>query len=124
MRLALWLLVLAYLAAIFYLSSQPNPLPILTSALSDKALHALEYGGLGFLLALALRAMGMGLWRSAAVALAAASLYGASDEIHQGLVPHRDASVRDWIADTAGAALGAAGAAALLRRRWRAPGSG
>ena len=32
-----------------------------------------------------------------------ASLYAATDEIHQSFVPGRDADVRDWFADTIGA---------------------
>jgi len=31
-----------------------------------------------------------------------ASLYGASDEVHQYYVPNRSAEVQDWIADVAG----------------------
>lgn len=118
-RVALWVGVLVYLAAIFVLSSLPSPLPALTSWVSDKILHALEYGGLGLLLALALEAAGMRVRHAAGAALLVASLYGATDELHQGFVPNRDANVRDWAADTAGAALGAASAAALLRRRRR-----
>jgi VanZ family protein len=33
------------------------------------------------------------------------SAYGASDEWHQSFVPGRSTDVRDWIADTIGAAL-------------------
>jgi VanZ family protein len=116
-RFALWVAVALYLAAIFWLSSQPNPLPALTSRLSDKFLHCVEYGGLGLLLTLALAAGGVRARRAAAIALAAASLYGASDEVHQAYVPNRDADPRDWVADTAGAALGAALGATLLRRK-------
>jgi VanZ family protein len=116
-RFGLWLGVLLYLGAIFYLSSQPNPLPVLTSRLGDKLLHLIEYGGLGLLLTFALDGVGLGVRRAALLALLAASAYGASDEIHQSFVPNRDCSARDWAADTAGAALGAAAAARLLRRK-------
>ena len=121
-RLLLWAGVALYLGTIFLLSSLPNPLPGLTSRMSDKALHAVEYGGLGLLLGLALWASGLRAGRAAALALLLASLYGASDEIHQAFVPHRDSDVRDWLADTAGAALGAAAAAGLTRRRAAAAG--
>jgi len=116
-RLLLWAGVALYLATIFLLSSLPNPLPAVTSRMSDKVLHAVEYGGLGLLLGLALRASGLRAGRAAALALLLASLYGASDEIHQAFVPHRDSDVRDWLADTGGAALGALAAAGLARRR-------
>lgn len=121
-QLLLWAGVVLYLGAIFLLSSLPNPLPALASRMSDKVLHAVEYGGLGLLLALALRASGLRAGRAAALALLLASLYGASDEIHQAFVPHRDSDVRDWLADTAGAALGAVAAAGLTRRRAAAAG--
>ncbi len=121
-RLLLWAGVALYLGTIFLLSSLPSPLPALTSRMSDKALHAVEYGGLALLLGLALGASGLRAGRAAALALLLASLYGASDELHQAFVPHRASDVRDWIADTAGAALGAAAAAGLARRRAPAEG--
>ncbi len=120
-KTALWMAVVVYLAAIFYLSSQPNPLPALTSRVSDKLLHLVEYAGLGLLLARALLAVGMAPSRAFATALLLASLYGASDEIHQAHVPNRSCDVRDWAADTLGAALGAVAAVSFLRvRRARA----
>ena len=107
LRLALWVAVGAYLATIFALSSMSAPLPALTSRVSDKVLHAVEYGGLGLLLSAALRLSGRSPGRAAALGLLLASLYGASDELHQAFVPNRDCSGWDWLADTAGAALGA-----------------
>jgi VanZ family protein len=38
----------------------------------------------------------------------AASAYGVSDEFHQSFVAGRDSEVLDWVADTVGAAVGAA----------------
>lgn len=116
-RLALWIGVALYLAAIFLLSSLPSPLPSLTLRFSDKLLHAVEYGGLGLLVGGALQASGVRPWRAAGLALLLGSLYGASDEIHQLYVPNRSCEVRDWAADTAGAALGGLAAAGLGRRR-------
>ncbi|MBI5068803.1 MAG: VanZ family protein [Deltaproteobacteria bacterium] len=106
---------LAFAALVFYLSSLENPLPDLTSRLSDKLLHAAEYGTLGALLAWPLARVAPR--RAFLLAVVLASLYGASDELHQGLVPGREASARDWVADTAGGALGAAAALWLRRRR-------
>ncbi len=40
------------------------------------------------------------------VAIALTSAYGASDECHQFFVRGRDASYRDWFADTCGGAVG------------------
>ena len=47
------------MAVIFYLSSQPDPLPELTAAVWDKALHFLEYAGLAVLLVRAFRGEGI-----------------------------------------------------------------
>lgn len=110
-----WAATLAYAALIFWLSSQPNPLPALTERLWDKAIHFAEYGALGALLLVALRESGVAPRRAAAVAALVASLYGVSDEVHQGFVPQRDADVRDWVADTVGGAAGAGLAALALR---------
>jgi len=106
---------LAFAALVFYLSSLPNPLPELSSRLSDKLLHAVEYAVLGALLAWPLARVAPR--RSFLLAVVLASAYGASDEIHQWFVPGRDADPRDWVADSTGGALGAAAALRLRRRR-------
>lgn len=105
--------VCAYAGLIFYLSSQPHPeddLPSFVLSFSDKALHAVEYAALGGLCYRALRWGTNGSWGNMALPLAVlvASLYGMSDEIHQSFVPFRDSSWLDWVADTIGAAVGAA----------------
>ena len=71
----------------------------------DWILHLIEYGF--FVLTCiygATRGFAAGERAPARVALAVAiaSLYGITDEWHQSLVG-RDATVQDWIADTAGA---------------------
>jgi len=119
--LAGFLPALALAGLVFYLSSLPNPLPSLTGRLWDKALHAIEYGALGALLAWPLARVAPK--RAFALALVLASAYGASDEIHQLFVPGRDGDPRDWIADSAGGAMGAA-AALWLRRKQTGGGTG
>jgi VanZ family protein len=120
-RTVAWAAVGAYMALIFYLSSLSNPLPELTARVWDKALHATEYAGLACLVAWALLLSGATVRRALATAALGASLYGASDEIHQAVVPNRDSEVSDWAADTVGGALGAAlgvaGVSAALRVR-------
>ena len=115
-RASLWLPPLAYMALIYYLSSQSDPVPQVTSVVWDKLLHLVEYGGLAVLLARAM--LGEGL--TARVALVAAvlltSAYGATDEAHQSRVPERQADVRDWIVDSIGAVAGA-GIATTWRQR-------
>lgn len=107
-RFILWCGVGAYAAAIFYLSSLENPLPQLVSRFSDKVLHGIEYGGLSLLVMVALLASNVRARHALGIAVIAASLYAATDEIHQSFVPGRDADVRDWVADTIGAIVGSA----------------
>jgi len=100
-------------------SDFPAPLPF---AQADKLIHAGEYAVLAALLAWALGSSRRTPLRSFALALAAAALFGASDELHQRLVPGRDSSLADLAADVAGAALGAL-AVVRLRRAARRSGS-
>jgi VanZ family protein len=74
----------------------------------DKVVHFSVYGLLGTLVC---RQTGAG--RGAVVAVLVASAFGASDEWHQSFVPGRTMELADWLADTAGAALGVA-----VYRRW------
>ncbi len=117
----LWLApALGYAALIFWLSHQQNPLPELTAAFYDKALHAVEYAGLAGLLALGLGRPGRGgpvrgPIRAALLAMALAAAYGLSDEAHQAFVPGRDASLLDWAFDLAGAVVGGILAVPFLR---------
>jgi VanZ family protein len=113
-----WLLpAIAYAALIFWLSSQPNPLPVLTSRLSDKLLHLVEYAAFAVVVTWGVSHAGLGLGRAARRAAVLGSLYGLTDEFHQRFVPHRSAEVGDWVADTIGAALGALLAWLVLRHR-------
>jgi len=95
------------MAVIFYLSSEPEPLPELTAAVWDKALHFLEFAGLAVLLGRAFRGEGIARRHAFLAAVCIASLYAASDEMHQIWVPGRDAGVRDWFAGSLGAIGGA-----------------
>jgi VanZ family protein len=121
--MAAWLPVAAYMALIFYVSSLPHPdenLPkFLFEKLGDKVLHVIEYAVLAALSYRAfLRAAGSYAARYAVVfAAAAASLYGATDEVHQAFVPFRTATSLDWVADTAGAIAGALTAQHVIERR-------
>lgn len=118
--LSLWLPPVLYLAGIFIISSDPQPLLAPPNWLgADKAGHFAAYAGLGALLCRAY--LGSGLAGSAAFWLAAltASLYGASDEWHQSFVPNRSADPADWLADSLGAVLGAVVFLLVLRARDR-----
>lgn len=116
-----WTPVLVYAALIYYGSAQSYPdrdLPSVLSVFNDKVLHAAEYAVLG---ALCFRAFRWGTWvfesrQALVLAVATASLYGVSDELHQLFVPFRESSWQDWAADTIGASLGAL---AVFAMQWR-----
>ncbi len=95
------------MAAIFYVSSLPQP-PI--PAGGDKPWHAVAYFGLAVL---AVRAIAGGLPRriaapTAGLAIAVAVTYAVTDETHQMFVPGRSADAADLIADAIGACAGTA----------------
>ncbi|MBN1441790.1 MAG: VanZ family protein [Planctomycetes bacterium] len=116
----LWSAVLAYSALIIMLSSRPAPERLRVEIPGfDKALHAAAFGVWAalFLGALASSRTRWSYRRLAVWTLAAAALFGASDEIHQAFVPGRSADVLDWAADVAGAAALLLGLAALCWRR-------
>lgn len=108
-----WVPVALYAGVIFFLSAQSHPEEQLPSFLlkdvSDKVLHAVEYGILALLCYRAFRwAAGPAVARQAVVlAIVTASVYGLTDEAHQFFVPFRESSWLDWLADTIGAAIGA-----------------
>jgi VanZ family protein len=108
-----WVPVALYAGVIFFLSAQSHPedqLPLfLLKDVSDKVLHAVEYGILSLLCYRAFRwAAGSAVARHAVVlAIVTASAYGVTDEVHQFFVPFRESSWLDWLADTIGAAIGA-----------------
>jgi VanZ family protein len=110
--------VAVYLVFIFALSSVSNP-PAAASVIPDTVSHAALYFGLGALLVRAL-AGGFDRHVSMAVACAAviiATVYGATDELHQHFVPERQMDVRDLLADALGSSLAAAGLYARSRFR-------
>ena len=100
--IALWAPVLLYMAVIFGLSSISHP-PA-TPGGSDKVLHALSYGVLGFLFARALTGGREAVTpRVVILTICFGAAYGASDELHQYFNPPRAVEAADPI----GAGLGA-----------------
>jgi len=94
-------------AGVIFWSSTQSQIPFVPPLVmgSDKVVHACVYAVLSGLLLWAAKSRQLG---AALVWVALASLYGASDEVHQIWVPQRTADVLDWLADTAGALLAAA----------------
>ena len=113
----MWLPPLVYMAAIFYFSSESQPLPMLTEHVWDKILHSIEYAGLAILLFRALDGEELGWWRSAVLTVIIASAYGASDEWHQLFVPKRSSDVEDWLTDTVAGVIGTAACVVFQRAR-------
>ncbi len=107
-----WTLIIIYASLIFYLSSLSHPpqpvkvtggfwLEVLT-----KTEHAIEYAIFGILLFSGFRSIKETRNKAAYYAFLLASLYGASDEIHQSFVPYRVCDVTDMLTDAAGALAG------------------
>jgi len=102
-----WLPVLAYVAAIFAVSSQPHLQSPLRFYQSDKVIHAAEYLVLGLLLVRALRAhlrVGRPLF-AAMIAIGLVVVVGTADENLQRFIPGRQCDIFDLLADTLGGAI-------------------
>lgn len=107
-----WAPALLYMAGIFAASAQPTVrLPRMDN--SDKVLHFAAYAGLGGLLAYGAAGTALG----PLPLIAAGSLYGASDEVHQSFVPGRTPDLLDWVADTLGAIAGVLAVHRFFSRR-------
>ena len=128
-RLYLWGPVVACMAGIFWLSSQPKPPDILWLSRmlgkmlfinhqdhSDKLKHLAAYAVLGALIWRALTRRNPKWWQVAAT-VALATAYGLTDESHQIYVPGRSFDLLDLSADAVGAAL-----AALVLTKWKGGG--
>jgi VanZ family protein len=105
------------MALIFVASSISRP-PQLPVEGAYTGLHVLEYAGLSALLVRALAGGSRARirTRTAVIATLVATLYGATDEVHQYFVPGRQMNAIDLAADALGATL-----AAGLLSAWRSP---
>jgi VanZ family protein len=106
-RTSLWAPPIACMAIIFYLSSQTDPVPEITTRIWDKALHGAAYALLGALFCRALSGEGLRTVATIALGVLLTSGYGAADEFHQAFVPQRHPELADWLVDTIGASVGA-----------------
>ncbi len=132
-----WSVVLVAAAAIFWESSRPVPAGLMPPIpQSDKLAHALAYAVFAMLVFRALVSRSTGIpacagesqtiptrrddpqmpKKALVLGVILASLYGASDELHQHFVPCRSCDVFDWLADTGGAAAAALAWPWLTRR--------
>ena len=106
-----WIAPLVVLAAILTATSWPSP-PAMPNN-SDKLVHGIAYASLGASVAWAARST---TWRGLIAWLPLVAAIGAVDEWHQQFIPGRRMDARDWVADTAGAAIGILLLTALVRR--------
>lgn len=105
MRLLNWIPALAFAAAIFFFSHQTDPAG--AGAAPDYVLHFLAYAAFSCTV----------LWgltngirealspRITFLAWLLSTAYGALDEFHQSFIPGRTATIVDFVADSAGAAV-------------------
>jgi len=103
-----WLPVLAYCLLIFVQSSYPSFEKTPDLPFMDKQLHFIAYAVLGILFFRAIRISSTCTKHLTIVvlAIAASSLYGATDELHQSFVVARDGDWADVLADTVGSIVG------------------
>lgn len=117
----LWMLTVLCMAAIFYFSSQPavqssgqsSAVTLLlqrllhTEAITNhivrKTAHFIEFAGLGFLTTCSVYLS----FNKNYLGVIIASLYAATDEIHQIFVDGRSCQLTDWMLDTVGIITGA-----------------
>jgi VanZ family protein len=114
-RRSIWALVGCWAVTVYVLSSISGDKlqPVMLNVWGwDKILHATAFAAGGALVCWALRISTRFSWICVLVlAISAVSIYGASDEWHQTYTPHRTGrDLGDWLADTIGATVGAAGA--------------
>ena len=104
---AYWIPAAVTMAGIAFLSHQSD-LPDVGVTPPDWLLHGIEFGVLAGACYYGASHGFDRRYRSANAAILALSIaiiYGALDELHQSLVPGRDVSFSDWIADSVGALL-------------------
>ena len=97
---------LAWMATIWWASSRPATVsgPGVMTVLMFNAAHVFLFGGLAFLLRAAM-SPAADVSRRAAAAIAIASVWGITDELHQSFVPGRVCSALDVVTDVVGAVL-------------------
>ncbi len=74
-------------------------------AMADKLVHFVCFGVLAFAVSFAIDIKRYVMVYAPVLIVSA---YGVIDEIHQSMVPGRECSVGDWVADTIGAVAGVA----------------
>ncbi|GBE04839.1 MAG TPA: hypothetical protein ENG95_01370 [Nitrospirae bacterium] len=100
-----WFVTIAYMRAVFYLSSRPATEMFVLPGNFDKALHFGVYAGLAFLIHISMKKSSIKK-NVFFISVSLAVIYGVANELYQMRVPGRDASVADVLANCLGAFLG------------------
>jgi VanZ family protein len=102
-----WWPPVLWIGVIFSLSTIPGPtLKKVGFSVPDKLAHVVEYAILGALSCRARPGMRPSFVEQAGPVLLLAALVGLADELYQRLIPGRESSGLDWVADLVGATLG------------------
>ena len=108
----LWAIIMLTVSSVPYLST-----PSIGFDFEDKFAHSGEYAVFGILLAFGFSRLNWGWKKVLLISVAVAAVFGILDELHQVLIPGRQADVFDILADMAGA-IGAIGIyLAIIRRK-------
>jgi VanZ family protein len=117
-RILRCVLALGYVSGVFWGGViDIGPLPKLPELPTDKVLHALVFMGLELVIEFAL--LDLGARRRRFIGVLGSITVGGLLELVQAALPYRSAEFLDWLADSAGALLGALITYLALRWRWR-----
>ncbi len=83
----------------------------------DKVIHLVEYAIFGFLVYQAAYSLEPGRRFLLGLVVLLAGMFGALDELYQLLIPARDSSFGDWVADMVGVVIGAVSCRGWIKRR-------
>ena len=107
-----------YGVLIVALSSVPGKsFPDISVLSYDKVIHLAEYAIFGVLVYLAAYSLRPGNRLLLGLVVLLAGVFGALDELYQMLIPARDSSFWDWVADVAGVVIGAVSCRWWINRR-------
>lgn len=112
-----WAPVVAWAAVILLATSIPGPALPPAPQGGDKLGHFAVYAILGLLAIRAAMAHGESWGRTMLLTLAGIAAFAALDEWHQGFIPGRFPDLADFVADVAGATVGAGSALLFTLRR-------
>lgn len=108
-KINFWVPPIAWAIIIFLFSSltvTPTSEIYWKDFIVKKSAHIIEYGIFAALIYRALRGEGVEKINAALISILIATVYGATDEFHQGFTPGREPRVRDVVFDTIGAIAG------------------